>query len=215
MKQLSTRQIRRLKFIVFIACLIPLAKLALEYCADAFPPDPVAEINHSTGIGSINLLFLTLAITPFRKLSGWQWLARFRRLLALFAFFYACLHFLSYLLFDHFFDWPEIAKDIAKRPYLIAGLAGFVLMIPLAATSTSAMMKRMGGKNWQILHRLSYVIALAVVLHYFWLVKRDITDPSIYAIILAGLFFVRMRVSSRASGTGLPIRSKISGFRAW
>lgn len=192
MKQLSSRTISSLKLVLFVACLIPLARLVAAAVLDSFGPDPVAEITGTTGTWALNLLLATLGFTPLRRLTGWQWLARFRRTVALYAFFYASLHFMTYLVFDQFFDWWEIGKDIIKRPYLTAGFIAFLMMVPLAITSTNAMMKRIGGRNWQILHRLTYLIAAAGVFHYFWLVKRDVTMPSFYALSLIALLSVRL-----------------------
>ncbi len=192
MKNLSTQTINKIKYALFIACLIPLSKLLVAFLTHTFGPDPVAEITRVTGIWTLNLLIATLTITPLRKLTHWNWLMRLRRTLAVFAFFYCSLHLLAYLTFDQLFDWIEIGKDIAKRPFMMAGMISFVLMIPLVITSTTAMMKRMGGRNWQMLHRLAYVVAAAGVLHYIWLVKQDITNPSLYAIILLLLFCSRI-----------------------
>jgi sulfoxide reductase heme-binding subunit YedZ len=195
MKHLSKSTINQIKYAFFVVCLIPFLKLIFAYCTDTTSPDPVEDITHVTGIWTLNLLIATLFISPLRKLTRWNWLACLRRTLALYAFFYAGLHMLSYLIFDQFFDWVEIGKDISRRPYMMAGMSSFVLMIPLALTSTTAMMKRMGGRNWQMLHRLAYPVAAAGVLHYFWLVKRDISNPSIYAIILLVLFCARLTKS--------------------
>lgn len=192
MKQLSNPSLQRLKFILFLACLAPLARLAAETYTGDLGADPVETITRSTGIWTLNLIFATLAITPARKLTGWQWLARFRRMLALFAFFYACLHFMAYLIFDQFFDWAGIALDIGKRPFITVGFICFALLIPLAATSTDSMMRRLGGRRWLRLHRLAYLIAAAAVFHYLWLVKRDIGAPAAYAVILCLLLCARI-----------------------
>lgn len=192
MKTPSQRTIALLKLALFCACLLPFLRLLASGLAGRLGPDPVADITHTTGIWSLRLLLAMLALTPARKLSGWHWLARLRRTVALYAFFYACLHVLAYLLFEHSLDWAGIGKDIAKRPYLAAGATSFVLMVPLAATSTDAMMKRLGGRNWQRLHRLSHLIAAGAALHYFWLVKRDITAPGLYALALAALLCARL-----------------------
>jgi sulfoxide reductase heme-binding subunit YedZ len=192
MKHLSIITINRIKLALFVACLLPFLKLLFANCTATTGPDPVAQITHVTGIWALNLLLLTLIISPLRRLTHWNWLMRLRRTLALYAFFYASLHLLAYVVFDQFFDWAEIGKDISRRPYLMAGMTCFVLMIPLAATSTTAMMKRMGGRHWQMLHRLAYPVAAAGVVHYFWLVKQDVTNPSVYAIILLVLFCARL-----------------------
>jgi len=192
MKNLSAHSVANLKTVLFICCLLPFVRLLADGLTGRLGPDPVADITHTTGIWALHLLLLMLAFTPVKKLTGWHWLTRLRRTVALYAFFYACLHLSSYLLFEQSFDWPEIAKDIGKRPYLTAGFASFVLMVPLAVTSTNAMMKRLGGRNWQRLHRLSYLIAAGAVLHYFWLVKQDIRLPSLYALIFAVLLCARI-----------------------
>jgi len=207
MKNLSPHSVAIAKVVVFYACLLPLARLIGDGLADRLGPDPVADIIHTTGIWALRLLLAMLAITPLKRHTGWHWLVRLRRMLALYAFFYACLHLSSYLLFEQTFDWPEIAKDIAKRPYVTAGFISYVLMLPLALTSTHAMMRRIGGRNWQRLHRLSYLVAAMAVLHYFWLVKRDISLPTLYALIFAALLCARMfnrrrpRVSTGFGGT--------------
>lgn len=192
MKQLSCTAVTSLKAVLFVLCLIPLGDLAIGAWSDSLGPDPVETITHTTGLWALRLLLATLAISPAKKWTGYLWLARLRRTLALFAFFYATLHVAIYLVFEQFFDWPEIVKDIAKRPHLTAGFVSFVLMIPLAATSTNRMMKRLGTRRWQLLHRLSYPIAAGAVLHYFWLVKRDVTDPTFYALILSVLLCLRL-----------------------
>ena len=207
MKHLPTTIINQIKNTLFIACLIPFAKLQFAYLTDSIGPNPVANITHTTGIWSLNLLIATLAISPVSKLTHWNWLMRLRRTIALYAFFYASLHMLSYLIFDQFFDWSEINKDISRYPYLMAGLLSFVLMIPLAFTSTTEMVKRMGWRYWQMLHRLAYPVVAAAVLHYFWLVKQDITIPSIYAIILLALFFARLTKTRRPLPNTLRIKS--------
>ncbi|MBS1248383.1 MAG: ferric reductase domain protein transrane component domain, partial [Proteobacteria bacterium] len=143
------------------------------------------------GDWSLRFLLLTLAVTPLRRLTGWNGLQRFRRLLGLFAFFYVSLHFGVYLVFDQFFDWRAIVADIAKRPYITVGFAGWLLLIPLAVTSTGGMMKRL-GRNWQGLHRLVYLIGALGVLHYLWLVKADLSEPLLYAGILALLLSYRL-----------------------
>ncbi len=195
MKHLTTTTINKIKYALFIVSLFPFAKLILAFFNHTFGPDPVADITHVTGLWALNFLIATLLISPLRKLTHWNWLMRLRRTIAMFGFFYASLHVLAYSLFDHSFDLSDIGKDIARHPYMLAGLISFGLMIPLALTSTTGMIKRMGGRYWQLLHRLAYPAAAAAVVHYFWLVKRDVTDPSIYAIILLILFCARLTKS--------------------
>lgn len=197
MKQLSITRINQIHLALIIAGSLPFLSLLLAYVTDSFGPDPVSEITHATGTWALRLLLLTLAVSPLRKFTGWQWLMRLRRTLALYSFAYVTLHFLSYVIFDHSFDLEEMFEDAAKHPYLIAGLISYALMIPLALTSTTSMMKRLGGRNWKNLHRLTYLIAFVGVLHYFLLVKRDINYPSSYALILAALFCARMAQSRR------------------
>lgn len=179
------------KVSVFSLCLIPLAYLGWLAWRDQLGTNPVETLSHRTGDWSLRWLLLTLAITPLRRLSGWNWLLRFRRMLGLFAFFYACIHFSVYLIFDQFFDLAAIVEDIAKRPYITVGFAAWLLLIPLAITSTSGMMKRL-GRHWQRLHRLIYPIATLGVLHYLWLVKTDPTEPLLYGAILGLLLGYRL-----------------------
>lgn len=197
MKQLSKAHIQAVKRAVFWLCLLPFLWLLAAALTRKLGADPVAGITRATGIWSLRLLMAVLALTPLRKWTGWQWLACLRRTVALYAFFYAALHLLAYVVFEQYFDWPEIAKDIQKRPYIAAGFLSFVLMVPLAVTSTNGMMKRMGGRNWQLLHRLTYVLAAAAVLHYFWLVKQDTARPALYAVVLSALLCARLAAPSR------------------
>lgn len=198
LKHPSNQAVLRIKIILFLACLIPLLRLAAAGLNHELGADPVETLTRSTGTWTLNFLFFTIAVTPLRKLTGWHWLVRLRRMVALYAFFYACLHFATYLVFDQYFDWPGIAKDIAKRPYIAAGFFAFVLLIPLALTSTNGMMKRLGGRRWQMLHRLTYPIVIAGVLHYLWLVKRDITYPGLYIIVLCALLCARLLAPRKA-----------------
>lgn len=179
------------KSLIFGASLLPLAWLFWLGWEGELGVNPVETLSHRTGDWSLRFLLLTLAVTPLRRLSGWNWLQKFRRMLGLFTFFYVCLHFSVYLIFDQFFDWQAIVADVAKRPYITVGFAGFLLLIPLAATSTSGMMKRL-GRNWQRLHRLVYPIGVLGVLHYLWLVKADITEPLLYGGVLAVLLGYRL-----------------------
>jgi sulfoxide reductase heme-binding subunit YedZ len=181
---------RFIKPVVFLICLIPLVMLVWDGFNDGLGANPVEAITHRTGDWTLRFLLITLSVTPLRLVFGWKKPIRFRRMLGLFAFFYVCLHFLTYLVFDHFFDFGEIAKDIVKRPYITVGFTAFVILIPLAVTSTNKMMKRL-GKNWKRLHQLVYVAAVCGILHYLWLVKADILAPMIYAVILLLLFAIR------------------------
>jgi sulfoxide reductase heme-binding subunit YedZ len=171
-------------------CLIPLAWLLWDSLNHHLGANPVETLNHRTGIWTLRLLLITLTVTPLRRLTGWNNLIRLRRMLGLYTFFYACLHFLTWLVFDHLFDVHEIAKDIIKRPYITVGFLAFVLLIPLAVTSTKDWVKRLGSR-WARLHRLVYVIATGGVLHFLWLVKADVREPVVYASILAVLLAYR------------------------
>ncbi|MEZ5577479.1 MAG: protein-methionine-sulfoxide reductase heme-binding subunit MsrQ [Candidatus Competibacteraceae bacterium] len=178
------------KPLVFCVSLLPLVWLCWLAWQDRLGANPVETLSHRTGDWSLRFLLLTLAVTPLRRLSGWNWLLKFRRMLGLFAFFYVCLHLGVYLIFDQFFDPAAILEDIAKRPYITVGFAGFLLLIPLAATSTNGMIKRL-GRNWQRLHRLVYLIGMLGVVHYWWLVKADISEPLLYAGLLTILLGYR------------------------
>lgn len=181
---------RFIRPIVFLLCLVPLVILIWDGLNDGLGANPVEAITHRTGDWTLRFLLITLSVTPLRLVFGWKKPLRFRRMLGLFAFFYVCLHFLTYLVFDHFFDFGEIAKDIVKRPYITVGFTAFLILIPLAVTSTNKMMKRL-GKNWKRLHQLVYVAAVCGILHYLWLVKADVLEPMIYAVILLLLFVIR------------------------
>jgi sulfoxide reductase heme-binding subunit YedZ len=175
------------KAALFIASLVPLTLLFQKGLADALGANPIEKITRTTGWWTLFFLAVTLAVTPARKLSGWPWLGRYRRMLGLFAFFYGLLHFLTYFVLDQFFDWMAIGKDILKRPYITVGFTAFVLLIPLAATSTDGMIRRLGGRRWRRLHKLVYVIAGAGVVHFVWLVKKDITEPLLFGLGIAAL----------------------------
>jgi methionine sulfoxide reductase heme-binding subunit len=181
-----------LKAAVFGACLIPLAVLAGQALSNNLGANPIDEITDQTGIWTLRLLLITLAVTPARRLTGWNRLIRLRRMLGLLAFFYGSLHFLTYLWLDQFFVVEDIIADVRDRPFITVGFTSFVLLIPLAATSTTAMIKRLGGKWWQRLHRLVYAIAMGGVIHYLWLVKADTRQPLIYGGILAALLGFRL-----------------------
>jgi sulfoxide reductase heme-binding subunit YedZ len=188
----SIRTLTIVKAAIFIACLLPLTRLALGVWQDALGANPIEFVIRSLGTWGLSFLLITLGVTPLRKLSGWAWLARLRRMLGLFAFFYVLLHFLAYVWVDQFFDWTAIAKDILKRPFITVGMSAFVLLLPLAATSTNAMVRRLGGRRWQNLHRSVYVIAIFAVTHYWWMVKLDTRQPAIYAAVLAALLAIRL-----------------------
>ncbi len=191
-KTLNNKVLIGLKICIFILAFIPLIKLIISGYFDNLGANPIEKITHRTGYWTLVFLFITLGITPLRRLTGWLWLVRLRRQLGLFAFFYASLHFLTYLVLDQFFDWSSIVKDIVKRPYITIGFLAFVLLIPLAITSNDRLIRLLGGKRWRLLHRLIYPIAIAGVLHFWWLVKKDITEPLTFALILAILLGMRL-----------------------
>lgn len=179
------------KVLVFVICLLPLASLAWRGFHNDLTANPIEFITHATGDWTLRFLVFTLCITPFRKILRPPELIRFRRMLGLFAFFYACLHFTTYIWFDKFFDLAEMWKDIAKRKYITVGFTAFVLLIPLALTSTAGWIRRLGGKRWQMLHRLIYVSAALGVIHYYWLVKSAVLKPLMYGAIVALLLLWR------------------------
>jgi len=179
------------KAALFALCLAPLARLVFFAFTDRLGANPIEFVLRSLGTWTLTLLLVTLSVTPLRRLTGWNSLIRVRRMLGLFAFFYACLHFLTYAGVDQSFDLSAILTDVVKRPYITIGFTCFVLLIPLAATSTNAMQRRLGGKRWQQLHRLVYLIAVGGVVHYLWLVKKDITQPVLYGLVLAVLLGLR------------------------
>ncbi len=179
------------KLWLFAICLLPLMRLLVLGLGDGLGANPIEFITRSTGTWTLVGLMVTLSVTPLRRLTGRSELVRYRRMLGLFVFFYACLHFTTYIWLDQFFDPAAIVRDIIKRPFITVGFTAFVLLIPLALTSTHAMMRRL-GRRWQQLHRLIYAIAMLGVIHYLWLVKKDLTDPLIYAVILALLLVLRL-----------------------
>ncbi len=185
-----------LKPLVFILCSIPAGQLAYQAWIGDLGVNPIEFITRFTGSWALIILIASLAVTPLRRMTGWNELIKFRRMLGLFAFFYALLHFSTYLVLDLFFDFRAIGKDILKRPYITAGFIAFVVMIPLAITSSAAMIRRL-GKRWQQLHRLVYLAAIAGVIHFYWLVKADISRPAQYGAVLALLLAFRLFVKWR------------------
>ena len=199
--RLSERAVTALKVFLFVLALLPLAYLIAG--AFFFPEwlgaNPAEYITRSVGDWTLRLLLLTLAVTPLRRITGLTGLLRLRRMLGLYTFFYALLHLSAYVSFDHVFDVAEILKDIVKRPFITVGFTCLVLLIPLAVTSTNAMVRRLGAKRWQSLHRLVYLIAPLAVLHFWWMVKRDLTEPIMYALVLALLLGYRLVLKLRES----------------
>jgi sulfoxide reductase heme-binding subunit YedZ len=204
-----------LKLLVFAAALVPFAHLIWRGFNGGLTADPLVEITNQTGLWTLRFVVITLAITPIRRVTGWNPIIRFRRMLGLFAFFYSVLHFLTYLVGDRFasLDFPDgfvawstlvnllasIWEDVAKRPYITVGFIAFVTMIPLALTSTTGWIRRLGGRNWQRLHRLIYATGIAGVLHYLWRVKADTLHPLIYAGIVSLLLCYRLALAIKKS----------------
>jgi len=188
---------RVLKPALWFACLTPIALLVYDGFTDNLTANPIEKITNTTGIWTLRLIVATLAISPLRWATGWNQLIQYRRAVGLFAFFYGSLHFMTFFLFDHRFDFRAMWEDVLKRPYITAGFTGFVLMIPLAVTSTTGWIRRMGGRRWNLLHRLIYITALAGVLHYFWKVKLDATNPVYYGVVVIALLAVRVWHASR------------------
>lgn len=181
------------KLLAFGLCLVPLGQLTWRAFHNQLTANPIEYITHQTGDWTLIFIVTTLAVTPARKLLHLPELIRFRRMLGLFAFFYGLLHFSTWIGLDKFFDWSEMLHDVRKRPFITAGFTGFVLMIPLALTSTAGWIRRLGGKRWLALHRLIYVTAIAGIVHYYWLVKSDVRKPLFYGALLALLLALRIR----------------------
>ncbi|MFZ6646658.1 sulfite oxidase heme-binding subunit YedZ [Undibacterium sp. TJN25] len=190
----TSRQITALKVLIFVLALLPFARLVAFAFLDRLGANPVEFITRNTGDWTLYFLCMTLAVTPLRKFSKWNWLIKFRRMIGLFAFFYATLHFTTFLWFDHFFDVQEMWKDVLKRPFITVGFIAFMLLIPLAVTSTNGMVRRLGGKRWLWIHRLVYLIAPLGILHYFWMKagKHDFAQPFLYGAIVALLLALRL-----------------------
>ncbi len=190
-KNPSKKQISWIKAVVFIICLIPLIRLVWLGVVDNLGANPIEFIEHSTGFWALFILLATLTLTPIRLLSGRAWPIQIRRMLGLFMFFYVCLHIITYVWLDFAFDWLAITKDVAKHPRILVGFAAFILSVPLALTSTNSMMKRL-RERWKQLHQLVYFIAILVIVHFWWLVKKDIREPLLYACILMVLLGIRI-----------------------
>ena len=181
-----------IKGAVFLAALVPLAVIGGAIASDDLGANPVEALIHHFGEWALRLMLATLAVTPVRRITGWNQAVRLRRMLGLFAFFYAVLHFAVYLVLDRSLLVEEILDDLTGRPYVIAGFAAFVLLVPLAATSTNAMIRRLGGRRWRQLHRIVYAAAAGGVVHFWWLVKADVREPLIYAALLVLLLVLRL-----------------------
>ena len=224
------KRIAAFKVCLFAVALVPITALVVAGFTDRLGANPVENITHTTGEWTLRLLLVTLAITPLRHLTGWVWLTRMRRMLGLFAFFYLMLHFATYAVLDASLDLAYVIEDVADRLYITVGFAAFVMLVPLAATSTNAMVRRLGPLRWRRLHRLVYAAAICGALHFLWLVKADLREPLIYAGILAVLLaarvpivaqWLRARRSTRragVAGTNLredPDPGQSGGNRTW
>ena len=185
-------KLRLTKVVIFFAALIPLARLGWKALHGDLGANPIEVITHSTGDWTLRLVLVTLTITPLRRITKQYWLIGIRRMIGLFAFFYGSLHFTTYIWLDKFFDLHEMFKDVAKRPFITVGFSAFVLLIPLVLTSTAGWIRRLGGKNWQRLHRLIYLTGILGVIHYLWLVKADLRKPLEYGFALSVLLLYRV-----------------------
>jgi sulfoxide reductase heme-binding subunit YedZ len=208
---IQQRQIAAVKTGVFAAALAPFTALVVAGFTDGLGANPVETITHTTGDWTLRLLLAALAITPLRHLTGWIWLTRLRRMVGLFAFFYLMLHFSTYAVLDASLDLAYVVEDVADRLYITAGFSAFVMLVPLAATSTNAMVRRLGPLRWRKLHRLVYAAGICGVLHYLWLVKADLREPLVYTGILAILLAARLPVFVKWMQAR---RSKSAGIRA-
>jgi methionine sulfoxide reductase heme-binding subunit len=190
---MTPKQVTAIKAAVFALALVPFVRLIYLTLTGALV-EPLQFITRSTGDWTLYFLCITLAVTPLRRFSKWNWLLKLRRMVGLFAFFYALLHFTTFLWFDHFFDVADMLRDVAKRPFILVGFVAFVLLIPLAVTSTNAMVRRLGGKRWQWLHRLIYAIAPLGVLHFWWMkaAKHDLNQPMLFVAIVTVLLALRV-----------------------
>jgi sulfoxide reductase heme-binding subunit YedZ len=207
---------RVVKPLLYLAAVLPFAWVVLALATGRVDGDQVKFIQHVTGTTVLVSLFVTLAVTPLRRLTGWNEVIRTRRVIGLTAFWYALLHFLTYVVFDQSLSPADIAADVAKHPWVLVGFTSFLLLIPLAVTSTNGWVRRLGGKRWQRLHRLVYAAALGGVLHFLWLVKRDVRTPLYFAAVLAVLFAARLWVARRAhggAGRGRRVASPGTPFR--
>ncbi|WP_370866977.1 protein-methionine-sulfoxide reductase heme-binding subunit MsrQ [Cupriavidus neocaledonicus] len=191
---LSPQRVRALKLAIWVLALLPFVRLLYLGATGQFGANPLEFVTRSTGTWTLVMLCLTLAITPLRRLTGWNWLIRMRRMLGLFAFFYGLQHFLLWIGVDRGFDFAYMIKDVYKRPFITVGFTAFMLMVPLALTSTNGMVRRLGGKRWQALHRLVYAIAVLAILHYWWhkAGKNDFGEVSIYAAVVFVLLGMRV-----------------------
>ena len=200
------KDIRFKQFVVFINCLVPLVLLGWDASQHRLGANPLEFVTRTTGTMTLIFLLLSLAVTPVRKLTGAQWLIKFRRMLGLYAFFYGFLHLMTYVWFDKFFNLRAVVEDTVRRPFIAVGMFSFFLMVPLAITSTNKMVKRLGGKRWARLHRAAYIAGAGGVIHYWMLVKADTRKPLLFGAVLALLLGYRLLVSYRQK---TPLRLEI------
>jgi len=197
--------IPRIKVFIWLAALAPLAVLVWQGLHDDLTADPVKYITHFTGRTALIILFITLCITPIRRVTGWNGIVRLRRLVGLFSFFYAVIHLLIYLAFDRGFVFTELGEDIAKRPYITIGFTAWLMLLALAVTSPQSVLRRMGGKRWRALHRLVYIVPVLGVIHFTWAQKKDISLPLMYAAVLGAIYAIRLAMWARSRiGFGQP-----------
>ena len=203
-------KLRLVKAAIFVSALVPLVRLGLKALQGHLGANPIEVITHTTGDCTLILLLVTLSVTPVRMLTKQYWLIGVRRMVGLFAFFYACLHFTTYIWLDKFFDLHEMWADIVKRKFITVGFLAFVLLIPLAVTSTTGWIRRLGGNRWHRLHQLIYVSAIAGIVHYAWLVKADLRKPIEYGVILSVLLGYRVWVRAKSTQPAAGERSSLS-----
>lgn len=198
------------RIVLFTNGLVPATLLTWDAYNQKLGANPIEFATRATGVLTLVFLFITLAVTPLRKLTGANWLVKFRRMLGLYAFFYGFLHLLTYVWFDKFFSGREIAEDVWARPFITIGMASFLLLVPLAVTSTNGMIKRLGGKRWAKLHKLTYVAAIGGVIHFYMGVKADTTTPILFAVVLAlllGYRWVKSRMDAATKNSTLGIQT--------
>ncbi|NIA53474.1 sulfoxide reductase heme-binding subunit YedZ [Massilia sp. TW-1] len=210
----TPRQLKAVKAGIFVLALLPFLRMAWLTANDV-PVEPVEFLTHGSGDWALYLLCATLAVTPLRRLTGWNWVVRLRRMIGLFTFFYAFMHFLTFLWFDHNFDVAAVWKDVLKRPFITVGFACFVLLVPLAATSTNAMIKRL-GRNWAQLHKLIYLIAPLAILHYWWMKagKHNFEQPIVWGSIVAVLLLLRVWWSASSPRPAVDKRTTAASVRS-
>lgn len=208
---MATPDIKFTRFVLFVNGLVPATLLLWDASHQRLGANPIEFATRATGALTLIFLFVTLTVTPLRKLTGANWLIKFRRMLGLYSFFYGCLHLLTYTWFDKFFSVREIVEDVYKRPFITIGMASYLLLVPLAVTSTNGMIKRLGGKRWAKLHKLTYVAAIGGVIHYWMGVKADTTIPITFAVVLAlllGYRWVKGRLEATPKKDALGIASR-------